>query len=589
MGSPGVLDFIRQRAVRAPEDPALLAEGRAPLCYGELVLGIERTAERLRAAGIGPQARVGLVAAPGPDALGALIALLAAAVAAPLSPQFRESELDAAFSALRIDALLTVGEGAALARRVAEQRGIPTYQLDALPAATGAPVAWPGGDDDALLLRTSGTTSTPKTVALTAASLCTAAVATARALELGSGDRCLNLLPLFHLSGIAFGTLTSLVSGGSIVVLAAPFDARASFALIESLAPTWLSATPTVLASLLARAPLERPRLGRHALRFIRSSAAALAPPLLEALETTFGVPVVEAYSLTEAPGVTSNTPRTRKPGSVGPTLGARILIADDGGMPLPLGESGNVLVQGPSVMRGYDGEPSGESGMTRDGWLVTGDVGRLDTDGFLFLTGRTKEMIKRGGEAIAPREIEDTVLDHPDVAEAAAFGVPDPRLGEEIALAVVTRPDATLRDEALRDFVAARLSPNKVPRHVVFLDELPHGPTGKVLRRALRLDPVALDTAPVRAGGPPQTPVESLVAEIWKEFFGLRELPRDANFFAYGGDSLLAARLVARLATLLDIQLALHRIFEDPTVAGVAAAVEKLLLEDEAPEVARV
>lgn len=594
-----IMTLIRSQADRIPTFPAIFASGRAPLSYQELRGALERSAAALNAMGIGRGSRVALILPPGPEATLAFVAVASIAIVAPLSPLYRERELAHAFKSLRVDAAIVPAGEDRTAHRVALELSLPLIELEPCldePAGvfrlTAGTTATRASDDvvqpsdDALLLQTSGTTSTVKTVALTHANICAAVTSTARALEIGPDDRCLNLLPLFHLSGTVFGTLTSLAAGGGIVSLSSPFDARSFYGLLEEFEPTWISATPTVLQAILARAPLEASRLTRTSLRFIRSSAAALSPQLLEAVESTFHVPVVEAYSLTEAPGVTSNVPRTRKAGSVGTSLGPEIAVVDDSGASVPAGTAGNINVRGPNVMRGYDGESAEARAVSAEGWFCTGDLGYLDAEGFLYLTGRTKEIIKRGGEIIAPREIEEALLDNSAVREAAVFAIADSRLGEDIAAAIVRCDGSAFEEADVRDFVAARLSASKVPRYVVFVEELPRSRTGKVLRRELALAVAATtpDTAKTESG-PPRTPVETFVAELWEDFFGISGVQRDANFFDFGGDSLLAARFVSRLRATLDISLALHRFFENPTVFGVAVAVEALLAQEESPE----
>lgn len=520
----------------------------------------------------------------------AFLAVSSIATAAPLSPFAREYELARALERLRIDAVIVPAGDDLAATRVARAQGLRIVELETQPAQaaglfTVRGLDWgplePEGDPDpaadALLLQTSGTTSAPKAVALTHRNISFAAANTAAALELGPADRCLNLLPLFHLSGLVFGTLTSLASGGAVVSASSGFDPREFFRLLEEFAPTWFCATPTMLQSILARAPFEQTRPKRTSLRFIRSSAAALPPRLLAAVESTFEVPVLEAYSLTEAPGVSTNTQVDRKPGSVGKSLGLDLAVLRDDGTPLAAGTVGNITVRGPSVMRGYDGDSGPDGCVSPEGWFRTGDLGHLDADGRLYVTGRSREMINRGGEVIAPREIEEVLLEHPLIAEAAAFAIPDARLGEAIAVAVVCRDRDGLDDRAVRDFVAARLSTPKVPRRVIFVEALPKNAAGKVRRSELRAQPTEPDGVGPIADGPPQTPVEQLVATLWQEFFDTAGVRRSSNFFDYGGDSLAAARFVNRLAGALDIALPLHRFFEEPTVYGLAAAVEAM------------
>ena len=281
----------------------------------------------------------------------------------------------------------------------------------------------------------------------------------AQSLELTASDRCLNVMPLFHVHGLV-GALLSSISSGASVVCCPGFVAPKFFEWVDEFRPTWYTAVPTIHQSVVARA--SKPQ--SHSFRFIRSCSSALAPSLMEEMESAFGVPVIEAYGMTEAAHQMASNPLPpgkRKPGSVGIAAGPEIAIMD-----------GEVAVRGPNIHT--------------DGWFRTGDQGYLDEEGYLFLTGRTKEIINRGGEKIAPREIDEVLLLHPSVAQAIAFAVPDPSLGEVVAAAVVLRSGSIVTDRELREFAAQHLADFKVPAKILFVDEIPKGPTGKIQRIGL-------------------------------------------------------------------------------------------------------
>ena len=224
-------------------------------------------------------------------------------------------------------------------------------------------------------------------------------------------------------------------------------------------------------------------------LRLVRSSSAALPPQVLAELEKTFGAPVIESYGMTEAAHQMASNPlppQARKPGSVGPAAGPEVSIMSEAGEFLALGETGEVVIRGPNVTSGYARNPEANAAAFTDGWFRTGDQGRLDEDGYLFLAGRLKEIINRGGEKISPREIDEVLLDHPAVAQASAFAVPHDKLGEEVAAAVVLEPGHEATDKEIRSFAAERLADFKVPRRILILDEIPKGATGKVQRVSL-------------------------------------------------------------------------------------------------------
>ena len=266
---------------------------------------------------------------------------------------------------------------------------------------------------------------------------------------------------------------------------AARFSASQFWAQFLKHGASWYSAVPTIHEVLLARADTDgAPDRGA---RFIRSCSAALAPAVLTNLEKRFGAPALEAYGLTEAAHqVASNPlpPRPRKPGTVGFGTGVEVAIIDQTGRHLPPNHPGEVVVRGPDVMRGYRNDPEATAAAFIDGWLRTGDTGVLDDDGYLALTGRIKELINRGGEKIAPAEIDDVLLEHPAVAEAAAFGVPDAKYGEEVWAAVVLKGDSDA--ERLQAFCRTRLADFKVPKVIRIVSALPKNETGKVERRDL-------------------------------------------------------------------------------------------------------
>ncbi len=342
----------------------------------------------------------------------------------------------------------------------------------------------PGGDDVALLLHTSGTTSRPKGVPLTHTNVLRSALNIASHYALTSADRSMVVMPLFHGHGLIGAALATLASGGAAIV-PPRFSASQFWGLFRKHAATWYTAVPTIHEVLLERA--DRDGAPDRGARFIRSCSAALASTVLANLEKRFGAPVLEAYGLTEAAHqVASNPlpPRPHKPGTVGFGTGVEVAIIDETGRRLPENRPGEVVVRGPDVMRGYRNDPEATAAAFVDGWLRTEDAGVLDDDGYLTLIGRIKEMINRGGEKISPTEIDNVLLAHLAVAEAAAFGVPDPKYGEEVEAAVVLKGDAD--PERLRAFCQERLADFKVPKVIRIVSGLPKNAMGKVERHAL-------------------------------------------------------------------------------------------------------
>lgn len=598
--------IIAQRAAQTPEAQAIAAPGRGPLSYGALWAHVEETAGVLRTSGLGRGDAVAIVLPNGPEMVAAFLAVASCATSAPLNPTYSEREFDFYLSDLDAKALLVQAGDDSPALEVARTRGIPVLRLHpqtegaaGLFTLEGEPVG-PAREeglaesaDVALVLHTSGTTSRPKMVPLSHTNLCTSAYNIATTLRLGEADRCLNVMPLFHIHGLMAAVLASMAAGASIVCTPG-FYATQFFDWMQACRPTWYTAVPTMHQAILARAESHREVIESRPLRFIRSSSASLPPQVLAALEATFGAPVVEAYGMTEAAHqMTSNPlpPGARKPGSVGPAAGPEVAIMDERGTLLPGGATGEVAIHGRNVTRGYTANPDANHQAFTDGWFRTGDQGYLDEDGYLFLTGRLKEMINRAGENIAPREVDEVLLEHTDVVQAVAFAVPDSRLGEGVAAAVILAQGATVTELQLREFAATRLAPFKVPERIVFLDEIPKGPTGKLQRIGLaeRLGVTALeaegadDALPFT---PPRTTLESVLADIWTEVLNLDRLSVHDRFLNVGGDSMLATRLVARVRERLELELSLIEFFDAPTVADQAPILEGLILAKMVPQV---
>ena len=482
--------------------PAVSAPERSPLGFGGLRRLIGDTVGTLNGIGIGRGGRVAIVLPNGPEMAVAFLAIGAGAATAPLNPAYREDEFDFYLSDLEPHALVIAAGMDSPARAVAQRRGIPIIELVAeldqpagsfkLQATGGAPSPAAGGmaepDDVALLLHTSGTTSRPKLVPLSQRNIMASARHIGATLALAAADRCLNIMPLFHIHGLIGAVLSSLAAGGSVFCTPG-FNALKFFAWLDEAAPTWYSAVPTMHQTILARAERNRETIARRKLRFIRSSSASLPPPVMAELEQTFGCPVIESYGMTEASHqMTSNPlpPQQRKPGTVGPAAGPEVAVLDEAGRPAPAGATGEVAIRGPNVTAGYVANPAANKTAFTDGWFRTGDQGVLDADGYLTITGRLKELINRGGEKISPREVDDLLMTHPAVAQAVTFALPHDKLGEEVAAAIVLREGRNATERELRDFVSARLADFKVPRKVVFLAEIPKGATGKLQRIGL-------------------------------------------------------------------------------------------------------
>jgi non-ribosomal peptide synthetase component E (peptide arylation enzyme) len=485
------------------------------------------------------------------------------------------------------------------ARHVALSRGIRVVELSIASDAEAGRFTLTGDhgppsdeqvspSDVALLLLTSGTTSRPKIVPLTHAKICTSAYAHGAALTLRETDRCLNVLPLFHGHGLVATVMASLAAGASVVCTTGLANSFSTW--LKACEPTWYSAVPTMHQAILAQARLNRERAAACRLRFVRSSSAPLPPGVFSELEQSFEAPVIEWYGMAEvaASPIACNPlpPRERKPGSVGIPVGLDVAIMDESGALLRRGQTGQVVVRGASVIDCYDGNPMATEAAFAGDWFKTGDLGFFDDDGYLFLPGRIREMINRGGEKIAPREVDEVLLEHPAVAEAVTFAVPHPTLGEDVASAVVLRPEAVATPKDIRRFAIRRIADFKVPRQVLVVREIPKGPTGKVQRIGLAAKlGLATNAALLRAFVAPRTPLEKALAKRWAELLQVEQIGIHDDFFASGGDSLLATRVFSHIFEITRVKLEASRFFESPTVAEVAHHLERLGHAGQAPQ----
>ena len=598
-----LLDAIRETAHRCPADVAFLGGGRQPVTYVQLVEQISQVVAGLRRAGLQPGDRIGVVLPDGPDLAVAVIGMSAGATVAPLNAAAQDDEIGRQLECLGCRAVV-VAESDQLRTARLRARGIDVLELVPLEAAAGlftlrsnraadeipppvvAEPRWADAGDVALALHTSGTAGEPKLVLLTHANLSAAAAAIAEALELTPRDRVLSVMPLFHIHGLSAITAT-LMTGGSIACPGVDGVMRLR-EWLEQFRPTWLTASPTIHRELLAQARQQPDAVWRHTLRFIRSASAPMPQSLIVELEQVFGVPFIEAYGMTEAsPQIASNRlpPHLRRDGSVGRAAGPEVAILGEHGTPLPVGVEGEVVIRGANVMARYDGGDEANRGAFVNGWLRTGDLGRLDEDGFLFITGRIKDVINRGGEKISPLEIDRALLRHPAVRDALTYSVPHPTLGEDVAAAVVLDSSVSPDEEArvigdIQQTLRGHLSDVKVPQRIVAVDAIPTGTSGKLRRAALAVR-VALDSASRdRARSVPATDaLERRVAAIWAEVLGIGAPLRDDNFFELGGDSLSAARVVARVARDMAIDAPGRILFEHPTPARMTAWLSSALV----------
>jgi len=433
----------------------------------------------------------------------AFVTIAQVAVTAPLNPGYRAEEYDFYLSDLGAKALVVMADEEGPAVASARRAGLAIVRLSVPEAAPAgvftlaceqqgrADESAPEAQDVALILHTSGTTSRPKIVPLLQSNVAASAAHIRSALALGPQDRCLNVMPLFHIHGLIAAVSATLAAGGQ-VWCAPGFDALRFFSWMSEARPTWYTAVPTMHQAILSRAGRNAQVIEAVPLRFLRSSSASLPAQVMGQLEETFGAPVIEGYGMTEAAHQMASNPLGRgaqRPGSVGVAAGPLVRIADELEDRLVEGV-GEIVISGPNVTPGYENNPqaNASSFFEAEGarWFRTGDQGAFDAEGYLRLTGRLKEIINRGGEKISPLEVDGVLLDHPDIAQVVTFALPHPKLGEEVAAAVVLRAGAEIGERDIRDFAAGRMADFKVPRRVIVMEEIPKGATGKMQRIGL-------------------------------------------------------------------------------------------------------
>jgi len=527
-GRCGVDDLLalERRAAQTPAAVALVAPGRQPLTYPELGDSLRTARRALAGTGFRPGEIAAVVLPNGPELITAFLAISGIGAGALLNPALTADEYRFYLSRLGARSLI-LGDGvnspAAMAARTLGMQvlRIRSSRDDAagvftLEATENAERKFPVRTTDAaLLLFTSATTGSPKLVPLTWGNLHAMAVREMRALQLNEADRFLSLMPLFHLHGLA-AVLAQLYCGGTVISTHG-FNPATFLNWLEQFHPTWFTSSPPLNRAILSLAR-EHPEVFRRIpLRLIRSTGAAPVPEELTWLEEAAGAPVLTGYGLTETGGVTRETPDARKPGSVGRTSGLEVAIMDPLGNLLAAELEGEIAVRGASVTSGYLDDPKANQVAFRDGWFHTGDIGRLDSEGFLFITGRLNEIINRGGEKIIPQEVDEVLAAHPALADAAIFAVAHPTLGEDVAAAVVLRNGAAASEMELRRFAATRLASFKVPRRILFLDTIPRTATGKPQRGVLAdqfRNRIPFDR---EFSSQPGEPVEARLIEIWR------------------------------------------------------------------------
>lgn len=502
MSADTVYELIeRQTAVRPDSVYASTPDGSALLTYGALASACRTVGGWLSARGVGQGDTVSLVMGNGLGTLQLLLGAMHAGVCVnPINLLSQPEQMRYVLGHSDCKLVFVAPEWEARVRALLEGVGRPVIVQPMSPEALELPgdaaqdiCSTPAAQAVALLMYTSGTTGVPKGVMLTQANLAANARAISAEHALTAADRVLAVLPLFHINAFAVTMLAPLVEGGSLV-MPPKFSASHFWAQALGSGCTWINVVPTMISYLLEGDA--QPREATARLRFCRSASAALPPEHLRGFEQKFGIGVIETMGLTETVAPSFSNPldaAKRKLGSVGRASGCEARVVDHALQPVADGTTGELAIRGPNVMLGYyKNDDATQAAFTPDGWLRTGDLGHRDGDGYFFVTGRIKELIIKGGENIAPREIDEALLRHPAVLDAAAVGIPDRHYGQEIMACVVLRDGTACSEEELRAHCVAALGPYKTPRLLRFVAELPRGPSGKVQRlKLLELYPV--------------------------------------------------------------------------------------------------
>lgn len=505
--SPRITDLPLAPTGRHPEATALIVTAeRIPITYRDLERLVDDLAGQLARGGLQPGDRAGLRAYNSAEfVIGLLAASRAGLITVPLDPALPVAEQRAriASAGARVVLVDDGGRGAqgepvlpcwAVSVTVSRNGGRTSVAVDTT-AVPHPPTSTPDGlrHDDALIMFTGGTTGSPKMVPWTRENISCSTSGVIAAYRLGPQDATVAVMPLYHGHGLIAALLSTLASGGTVLLPArGRFSAHTFWDDVEAAGATWFTAAPTIHQILLERAAADPPGSEPARLRFIRSCSAALAPGTARALRTEFGAPVVSAYGMTEAThqvastGLDPDDNAALTSGLVGRSSVAQIRIAADDGTPCPPEGVGEVWLRGRTVVRGYLGDEAATARTFTDGWLRTGDLGSVSADGDLILRGRIKELINRGGEKISPERVEAVLASHPNVVEAAVFGVPDSIYGETVAAVIVPRRPASATPTELAEFCRERLAGFEVPSSIREVSELPHTPKGSVNRRAV-------------------------------------------------------------------------------------------------------
>jgi acyl-CoA synthetase (AMP-forming)/AMP-acid ligase II/thioesterase domain-containing protein len=583
-------EVIQRHAFAQPDRPAIVTLGKNLLSYERLQWHVQEISVQLHRAGFGCGARIGIALLDGPEALILIVGIACHATAVPLNMHVGDVELRQLLTRARVDAVVLAETSSLAIQRAATDLDIPIIEavveqgpnIDCTLKTARKAAAFdtePGPTSIALILQTSGTTGVPKLVPITHQNLLAETAKIRDWFGLTPADRCLSFLPLNYAHGLRETTFPPLITGGSI---ARPANHK-NLEIVQwlsGLRPTWYSAFPVFHDSILAAIARVSDLTDLRCLRFILSSGTPLKPELREGLMNALGVPVLEFYGMGEAGHMSANVQHLGgwKPGTCGAPMPGEMMIANDR-RALTAGQIGEVLVRGPTVTSGYLDDPQANREAFVDGWFRTGDLGSFDVDGFLSIKGRVKELINRGGEKVAPVEVEEVLMTHPAIAEVAVFGVPHPRLGEDIGAALVLHDGQNVSLPELRQFAGERLAPFKVPRAATIVRELPKDITGKIRRKELASSFRNTEISSLNRltdADDHDCPLSADLKLIWRDLLCCDDLHIDDDFFEKGGDSLLAAQMCLAVKELTGTTVPESILLNAPTIRRLSKVIRE-------------
>ena len=476
----------------------LFSDDGLKLKYEDLVETIEEFGKQLSSIEMENNKICALVLPNGVDMAISFLALANYVTVSPLNPNYTKEEFLFFLEDLDCEFIITDNNASNSLMEAAKQLKIKLFYLNnyspknrlsikSLSTPPECLLDQNKADDICLILHTSGTTSRPKQVQLSSMNIISSALNISRVLQLERKDKGMNIMPLFHIHGLIASLLSSIVTGSSVICTSG-FNALTFYGNIKTFEPTWITAVPTMYQAILSRASRNKEIIQASSLRLLRSSSAAMPVATIEALENSFQCPVIEAYGMTEASHQMASNflDSIRKPGSVGKSAGPEIALFKDNKLTTVANTVGEIVIRGPNVTKGYKNNYKANKENFFDGWFKTGDLGKFDEDGFLFISGRIKEIINKGGEKISPQEVDEALMKHDAVFQAVCFSVKHEKLGEDIAAAVVLKDGSIIDDKDLRTHLSKSIATFKIPRPILILDEIPKGNTGKIQRIGL-------------------------------------------------------------------------------------------------------